>query len=488
MGVGEHDPTSRVRSAADAFIRLIRSRDLPPPDELVLHLRFPKSSWLTFRGSQLGAELWESEEGVAIFEALLAYPGMREAYGPPPPSRSSELIQRTATFVIAALRSGQSGATFLDQQLRVLLGELLAENAVWSAAWLVEGLEVSSRLPITAFIDLLPVTESDLEMIARRLPGGAVTLPRNASAVLYLRCSTSRATSGAYTASAGFGWAHVLLLQLSKAVWLATGGYPTPIVRLASEEATFPIGSPTEDLASVIERSRHYDSATADQGSEIVIRALMARLHGRPWATDQSEWDAATRVALDAAIELSQTAIESLDALVVNFACYAAIDGLLSAREDDDTATVRRVAQIVGTDDRSRRAVRRRVTRLYHLRSDMAHGRSPHLADIASALELPTEPSVALEQRYPSLYEELRLSSLRLLRLVLAFCLHATSEVQDQMQLGDIPNDVRPRLAIGEFRAVLDRAERDPDARAQVEALMPSWLQPARRPPGAPIG
>jgi hypothetical protein len=169
-------------------------------------------------------------------------------------------------------------------------------------------------------------------------------------------------------------------------------------------------------------------------------------------------------------------ALEFPDSSSTVLMAYAAMDGLLRDKADDDSRLARRVGWLIGDSNEDRRAVRRFVDRLRSIRGEVAHGKRPHLADVAGAIGRDVA-AAALAQRGIFADQELnrllRRRCLDVLRRVLVSFLWLAVEGEPWPGGGHTPT-ARLGLSRGQVLKTLDSAHRgDTDALTALEGKIP---------------
>ncbi len=447
--------------------------DLPSSSELELHLRYPAVAG-PLRGSLRGTEFWASDSGCEALRALLEDEELAALYDSDSPASMSELRGRVAALVSEAL-TRDDAAQHLRSNLALLLAECRKTTCTGVSLWLVRGLTVGTELRIADSVFVLPASDEAMREFNERSKAGGAMVPSDASAILVAYGSASRDEMGPFAGMSSVAAAHMVLHSLSRAIWLVTGYFPVPVITIGAEVARFPAVATLEDQSSFVERGRDHDNGDVRSDQVQPIRAMLLRLWNRDWMYGPDPLDAGTVMAVESALRLLDGALPSPDGLVSNLACYAAIDGLMSGRKESDAATVPRVASLLTRDYKRRRSGRRLIQRLYELRGEMAHGRRPEPEVIASALGIGFDPNVF---RQPSFNDELRLTSLRLARVVTAFVLENIVSIEDASDGTLIPAKLSKGLPISKLRDVLQSSSQgDASSSERVEAMMPSWLR-----------
>ena len=256
--------------------------------------------------------------------------------------------------------------------------------------------------------------------------------------------------------------------RLRTAIWFATSVIPGKGDTFLWHNSPYPPG-PLERIPALPEQQfgRAVGQAEPTAVDGPLLWQVVARL-GAIWHGPEGTIDDETMLALWVAKTYVSPALEWADALMTLLLSYAAMDGLLLAKHDDDTRLGPRVAWLLGASDKDRRTARRLVGDLRELRGDIAHGRRPDLLRLSSVLGQPiTEDE--LSARFLLVRDELqsllRRRCLTLLRRVLLAFLWLAVEAQ-----ADPLAPMRPILQAGltrrEILDLLERAAKN-DAAAQ---------------------
>jgi hypothetical protein len=482
MNSGNVDPQEFGRRLSD-FLAIVR-QSVPNVQAAPWHLGFPAGG-PTLVGSDVGREIWATPEGQRLVDYLLTDPALREWFAPPPDSVLVELRFFVASVVEKWASSGAPADDFAATRASEILDAIRSPQVVCRGASLVYGVALDQGLIQLPYgLSITPATADTWATVLPRL-GVSITdlirAPNRPALLLTSSVAASRTEMPGFAASWADGDCRIWLERLRTAIWLASGVLPARGDMYLFQESPYP-ALPFDRISPPPEQRFPQDLSLGGEArldgaflSDVLVRM------GAVWGTTEAHVGGEAVEALWVAdgTYLPQ-ALEFPDSSSTVLMAYAAIDGLLRDKTDDDSRLAPRVGCLIGGSNDDRRAVRRFVDRLRNIRGEVAHGKRPHLADVAGAIGRDVADAALAERGIfadQELNRLLRRRCLDVLRRVLVSFLWLTVEGEPW------PGDThRPRAWLGLTREqvlkTLDRAHNgDSEALTALEGKIPRVLR-----------
>jgi hypothetical protein len=464
------------------FLEIVR-QSVPNLQAAPWHLGFPAGG-PTLVGSDVGRDIWATPEGQGLVEYLLMDPALRQWFAPPD-SVLVELRFCLASVVEQWVNSGAPAAEFGATRAWEILEALRAPQVVCTGVSLLYGVALDQGgLELPYGLSISPGTADRLRGLLPRLGGSfkdLIRAPNRPALLLVSRSGASRSEMRGFAASWADGNCRISLERLRTAIWLASGALPARGDMYLYHESPYP-AIPFEWISPPPEQRFPQEVSVAGEArldgaflSDVLVRM------GAVWGTAEPRLGGE---AIDAFWVADATylphALEFPDSSSTVLMAYAAIDGLLRDKTDDDSRLAPRVGCLIGRANDDRRAVRRFVDRLRNIRGEVAHGKRPHPDDVAGAIGRDVADAALAERGIfadQELNRLLRRRSLDVLRRALASFLWLTVEGEPW------PGGThRPRARLGLSREqvlkTLDSAQSgDSEALAALEGRIPRVLR-----------
>lgn len=459
---------SELQKSLVGLLRLVQSLD-GDPTTVAEHLRFPAYNG-TLAGSQLGAGLWASTEGQHLVACLFSDEELEEWFSPPPDSRLVEIWSRSASFVRAWADSGTEPESFCAQWAASFLAALKAESVAVAAVQFFQGATLRESVELIG--GHLYLEPSSVEQLRQRLEYTGcrevelLRIPREPMAMAVTICQSSTAhLPPPILAITVAGFTRVVLERLRYDLWLVTGVLPRPGHTWIVEQSPFP-HQPLEHFAPGLLET--FGGWLQDPRSAVVDNTALISVVSRLRFLDEDDCPEEVAEPLRMVWRYAEPAIDSPDARMTLLLSYAAIDGLLRTRGEDDPLVSSRVARLIQAEADEGRRIRRVMDRWRELRGYAAHGHPMPEDVLMGFLEEAALPTDLLSERQFTI--KMRRRCLQLLRRVFVVMLHLG------VSLEGTPSHAGPGLARSAILELLDRARRrDTAAVAELESLTPKW-------------
>jgi hypothetical protein len=459
-----------LKTGLTGLLRLIQSLDDAPRD-VAEHLRFP--AWNgTLTGSDLGARLWASSEGQLLLGCLLSDDELRERFSPPPKSRLIEIWARTASFVRAWADSGAEPEVFCAQWAEAFEAALKPESVAVAAVQFFYGAALQESVELVS--GQLYLEPSSVEQLCQWLTHTGcrevdkLRIPRQPLVLAVTICHSSTAhLPPAILATTVAGFTRVVLERMRYDLWLVTGVLPRPGDTWVFEQSPFPF-QPLEHFAP--DMLHAFGGSLQDPASGVVGATPLTGVVRRFGFLFEDDCPEDVAQPLVMAWRYAVPAIDSPDARMTLLLSYAAIDGLLRTRDEDDSVISHRVARLIQGGVEEGRRIRRIMDRWRDLRGRAAHGHPmPEnvLLGFVEELALPTD---FLSDREFTVRMKGR--CLRVLRRVFLAMLHLG------VALEGTPSNAQPGLTRSAVLELVDRANQgDQTAASRIQSLTPNWAR-----------
>jgi len=452
------------------LLRLVQALD-EDPRAVAEHLRFPNWNGI-LAGSELGAGLWASTEGQHLVACLFSDQELKEWFSPPPDSRLIEIWSRAASFVRAWADSGTEPESFCAQWAAAFLAALKPESVAVASVQFFYGATLQDNVELVG--GHLYIEPSSVEQLRQWLGYTGcrevelLRIPRQPIAMAVTICQSSTAHfPPPVLATTVAGFTRVVLERLRYDLWLVTGVLPRPGHTWVFEQSPFP-HQPLEHFAPGLRED--FGNWLQDPPFADVDNIILIGVVSRFGFLDEDDCPEEVAEPLRMAWRYAVPAIESPDTRMALLLSYAAIDGLLRMRGEDDSRVSSRVARLIQAGAGEGRRIRRLMDRWRVLRGYAAHGH-PMPEDVLLAfLEETALPTDLLSDRQYRI--KMRRRCLQLLRRVFVVMLHLG------VVLEGVPTHPEPRLARSQVLELLDRANQgDTSAVAELESLTPDWAR-----------
>jgi hypothetical protein len=387
MNSGTVDPQEFARRLAE-FLVVVQQR-IPNVNTAPWHLGFPAGG-ATLVGSDIGRDIWATPEGQALVEYLLTDPALREWFAPPD-SVVVELRLSLASVVEQWANSATAADEFGATRTSEILDAIRAPQVACSGVSLVYGVALDQGgVELPYGLSISPGTADTLRGVLPRLGGSfkdLIRAPNRPALLLVSRSAASRSEMRGFAASWADGSCRISLERLRTAIWLASGVLPARGDMYLYHESPYP-AIPFERISPTPEQRFPQDlSVGGDAPLDAAFLSDVLVRMGGVWGTTEPhlEGEAIEALWVADATYLHQ-ALEVADASSTVLMAYAAMDGLLRNKTDDDSRLAPRVGCLIGASNDDRRAVRRFVDRLRNIRGEVAHGKRAQLDDVAGAI------------------------------------------------------------------------------------------------------
>ena len=444
------------------------------------HLGFPAGGPILL-GSGLGREVWATREARRLVEFLLTDSALGGWFGPPGESPLVELRFWLASVVERWANSAVSADEFAAERASEIFDAIRAPQVVCTGVSLVYGVTLDQGGPELPYgLGVSRATNETLATVLARLGASfkdLIRAPDRPALLLLSRVAASREEMRGFAASWADGSCRISLERLRTAIWLASGALPARGDTYLFQESPYP-AIPFESISPPPEQRFPQDLSVGGEArlDGAFLSDMLVRM-GAVWGTAEPhlEGEAIGAFWVADGTYLPQ-ALEFPDSSSTVLMAYAAMDGLLRDKADDDSRLAPRVGCLIGGSNEDRRAVRRFVDRLRSIRGEVAHGKRPHLADVAGAIGRDVA-AAALAQRGIFADQELnrllRRRCLDVLRRVLVSFLWLAVEGEPWPGGGHTPT-ARLGLSRGQVLKTLDSAHRgDTDASTALEGKIP---------------
>jgi hypothetical protein len=457
---------------ADLFTNFLRIASAcgQTPWLLVDDLRFPAGDSGTLTGSEIGARLWATPEGIALLNFASEDAEVQASFhGNWFPRRVTRHLLSHA--VALAITAGRDPVDWTNEAEDALWAALRREDHIGKAVAVVEGIVTpDTGLALPSGLAVLPSNDYVIDTFLAR---GWITyrthLPSRPHSLLYAQVSAPRRYFGG---SATTAWARIALMRLRDAIWLATSAVRKLGHGVAWEDSPFPVDETTHFEPETGDEQRQ--SAIEINGYERQLAAIVRRLEvvsGN--AETDPPLDDDTSDALRNIRDQADVALRSADARFATFLAFSAANGALRAAEDQEGSTgfvSCRFGLLCGRDDEEADDLDQQMRRLVHARRAVAHGLPPSAAILDRFIGIP-EPTPANADDLPWYTDEqrqrtadARAKALELLRRLFVSYLTSTLRLAD--------DKVVPQLTRTELVTLLQEAQRDVGhAREQLRTL-----------------
>ena len=450
------------------LLRLIQSLD-GDPRAVAEHLRFPAYDG-TLAGSELGARLWTSTEGQDLVACLFSDEELQKWFSPPPDSRLIEIWSRSASFVRAWADSGTEPESFCAQWAAAFLAALRAESVAVAAVQFFHGATLRENVELIG--GHLYLEPSSVEQLRQWLGYTGcrevelLRIPREPMAMAVTICQSSTAQlPRPILATTVAGFTRVVLERLRYDLWLVTGALLRPGYTWVVEQSPFP-HQPLEHFAPGLLET--FGGWFQDPRSAVVDNTALISVVSRFGFLFEDDCPEEVAGPLLLAWRYAVPAIDSPDVRMALLLSYAAIDGLLRARDEDDSRVSSRVARLIQAGAGEGRRIRRLMDRWRELRGLAAHGHPMPEDALLGFLEETALPTDLPSDRQFTIRMKRR--CLQFLRRVFLTMLHLG------VALEGTPIRPEPGLTRAQILELLDRANQgDASAVSKLESLTPKW-------------
>ena len=465
------------------FLAIVQQR-IPDVNTAPWHLGFPAGGAILV-GSDVGREIWATPEGQGLVQYLLTDPGLREWFAPPPESRLVELRLFVASVVDKWASSGVPADEFAATRASEIRDAIRAPQVVCTGVGLVYGVILDQDgLPLPYGLSVSRVTSDTLGSVLAGLGAPFADLiraPNRPALLLLSRAAANREEMRGFAASWADGNCRISLERLRRAIWLASGALPARGDTYLFQESPYP-AIPFERISPPPEQRFPEDlSAGGDARLDGAFLSDALVRMGAVWGTTEAHvgGEAVEAYWVADGVYVPQ-ALEFPDSSSTVLMAYAAMDGLLRDQEEDDSRLAPRVGWLIGGSNGDRRAVRCFLDRLRSIRGEVAHGKRPHLDDVAGAIGRDVAAAALAERGIfadRELNRLLRRRCLDVLRRVLVSFLWLTVEGEPWSGGAHRPR-ARPGLSRQQVLGTLDSARKgDSNAVALLEARVPAVVR-----------
>lgn len=376
-----------------AFLGSIHAVDAPK--WLVgAHIRFPASSHSPLAGSDFGREVWQSPEAERLTSVLLADENLNRWLAPPPESRIYELRAHIASLILAWNERGGTPEQIVRECSEEFLDVVRDPSPGGGWMRILYGVNIDKRLELPHDTALQPISYEEIRELLAGSGGNeidALRIPRQAALAAYASAKCNREDMRGFAASTASGMAYVMIERLRCHIWLATGVLPHRGDSFSLPLSAFPILPSLRQPAGLEEM--HY-SPQAHRPSPRIEPALLFEIDERmaPLYGHYEQFPEGITAPLWVAQTFMTPAIDTPDSLVTLLFAYAAIEGLLLKRDDDDSQLGSRLAILVRRDAYEGRRIRRILKRWRDIRGFAAHGTRPPIEAVTAFLEESASP------------------------------------------------------------------------------------------------
>lgn len=347
------------------------------------HLRFPRGYEGIFTGSELGAALWSTPEGVALLNLIGQDEAIRQAYdGKWDPEDDAR--RTLANVVIAWQGSNMAPGAFAAQAEADLWSSLRRTEVQATALALVSHLQVPEsgiELPFGRRI-LWPSDDLLATWFSRLWPSYQIRRPRDPHCILVVTGQASRAD---LPASAIGVMAVIGAHRIRDAIWLATGGFAKIGEMVTLEHHRFPVFEAHYEPPERRGDRLHETIDLAPFAQEIVeLSARVGVLEGE--YHESPEFEEHTKTTLDTLRALAGAAANTADTSLALLLAFTAAEGSLTDQGEPSDVVPARYGLLCGRDTQDTRRLRELMKRLDPIRDAAAHGNRPTNNAVARVL------------------------------------------------------------------------------------------------------
>jgi len=452
-----------------ALLRLVEALGLSKA-QVADHLRYQASHSSPLVGSDLGSKIWQSEESRTLVSVLLSHKTLGRWFAPPPDSRLNELRSQIGSLVQAW---GEKGGT--PEEVARELGERFLQavrDPAPAGSWarVLYGVQTDQRLDLPCGSAVAPITAEQIQGLVESTGGREVDIlrvPKEPAVIAYASATCRRDQMGAFAGTTAFGMAYVMIEQLRLHIWLATGVLPRIGDGFTIPASAFPVVPAAREPASLQEMHAHrmdWGPATIDPTTLRDVDERMATLHGH-----YEDFPEELLGPLRVANAFLRPAVDTPDPVMTLLLAYAAIDGLLLERTEDDSQLGPRWAALIQRDEKEGRRIRKAVERWRDIRGFVAHGDRPPVGLVASFLDGSVSDE-ELQVPWPGLGRASRSRAGRAFRRAFLAFLWCSVAVRDGV--------ARPDLQRDEVLTLLRRAGAcDKTSVGEIQKRVPQWVR-----------
>lgn len=319
-----------------------------------------------------------------VISCLLEDETFKEWFSPPPPTRLNELHFRIASLVERWEEEG-GGCERLSLLTREFVETLREADVVATAAQVLFGVTADSPIALPYDFRIAPATQNDLGGLISAANGHEVDIlriPARPAILAAIRLRVSRQAFGGIAGMTAIVLPVAMLEGIRFILWLATGVFCGKGDCYISEESRFPVARLERRSASVGEM---FPSGSENPMAHIdanVLYQIVLRHEGAVKGLADAQLVDDIVVPLWTASTFLDAAVRSPDKLLVQFLCYSALEGMMTAKREDESRLGRRVARLIGRDTSERRRIRTIVGIWRRLRGSAAHGRRGEARDL----------------------------------------------------------------------------------------------------------
>ena len=230
------DAFNELRDSLARFLGLVEHETLPK-SVIATHLHYPKRMNSTITGSDLGARLWDSNEGARLIDAILAQPQLNTWF---PTGNVAEIQGRVASLVERwAGAAAVPAAAVAEEWCQLLLDDLLIPAPAVERYALLFGVQIDAYCELGGGVAIRPIKVEEMPDLLRGAGAAEIDclrLPSRPASLAIINLAAARDTFGPFAATHTAVWGFIEVEYLRQQLWMATGELPTIGVISASRE------------------------------------------------------------------------------------------------------------------------------------------------------------------------------------------------------------------------------------------------------------